>query len=95
MIGKLNMTAKLSLLQPGECALILIDQQAGFAFAVGSEDREALLNNVIALARTASAFSIPIIASTSATKVYGGPLMPALQAASGRRRMRRPHTDKP
>jgi nicotinamidase-related amidase len=69
------------LLQPGDCALVLIDQQAGLAFGVGSEDRQVLLNNAIALARTARAFGIPIVASTSATKVYSGPLMPKLQAA--------------
>ena len=36
------------LLVPGECALLLVDQQAGLAFAVGSSDRQMLLNNVIA-----------------------------------------------
>jgi len=39
------------------------------------------LNNVIALAKTARAFGLPIVVSTSATKVYSGPLMPAIQAA--------------
>src|SRR5215472_4617299 len=38
------------------------------------------LNNVIALAKTAHAFGLPIVVSTSATKVYSGPLMPAIQA---------------
>jgi hypothetical protein len=40
-----------------------------------------LLNDVIALARTATVFGMPIVASTSA-KVYGGPLMPAIHAAA-------------
>jgi nicotinamidase-related amidase len=71
----------MSLLQPSDSALILIDQQAGLAFGVGSEDRQVHLNNSIALARTAKVFGIPIVASTSATKVYSGPLMPALHAA--------------
>lgn len=31
--------------------------------------------------RTATVFGIPIVVSTSATKVYSGPLMPAIQAA--------------
>jgi nicotinamidase-related amidase len=75
------MTSNLTLLKPGDCALILIDEQAGLAFGVGSEDRQVLLNNVVALAQTARVFGIPIIASTSATKVYGGPMMPRLQAA--------------
>src|SRR5215468_1067728 len=68
------------LLVPEDCALLLIDQQAGLAFAVGSIDRHTLLNNVIALAQTARAFSLPVVVSTSATKVYSGPLMPAIQA---------------
>jgi len=68
------------LLVSEDCALLLIDQQAGLAFAVGSIDRQTLLNNVIALAQTARAFSLPVVVSTSATKVYSGPLMPAIQA---------------
>jgi nicotinamidase-related amidase len=75
------MPSNLTLLTPADCALILIDQQAGLAFAVQSEDRQVLLNNAIALARTARAFGIPIVASTSASKVYSGPMMPGLHAA--------------
>ncbi|WP_249151024.1 isochorismatase family protein [Bradyrhizobium japonicum] len=69
------------LIEPKDCALVLADQQAGLAFGVGSIDRQMLLNNVIALARTATVFGIPIVVSTSATKVYSGPLMPAIRAA--------------
>jgi nicotinamidase-related amidase len=69
------------LLEPAQCALLLIDQQAGLAFAVGSSDRQVLLNNTVALARTADVFDIPVIVSTSASKVYSGPLMPPIQAA--------------
>ncbi|KLK90329.1 hydrolase [Microvirga vignae] len=68
-----------SLLTPSECAMLVIDHQAGLAFAVESIDRQTLLNNSAALARTAVVFGLPIIASTSATKVYSGPLMPAIQ----------------
>jgi hypothetical protein len=76
-----QMPLNMSLLQPSDVALVLIDQQARLAFGAGSEDRQVLLNNSIALARTAKVFEIPIVASTSATKVYSGPLMPALHAA--------------
>jgi nicotinamidase-related amidase len=68
-----------SLLTPSDCALLLIDHHAGLAFAVESIDRQTLLNNTAALARTAVVFGLPIVASTSATKVYSGPLMPAIQ----------------
>lgn len=70
-----------SLLDGGHCALVFVDQQAGLAFGVGSQDRQTLLNNVVALARTAKVFALPTVASTSATKVYSGPMMPALQRA--------------
>ncbi|MGY4501810.1 hypothetical protein ACVWYH_005767 [Bradyrhizobium sp. GM24.11] len=68
-----------TLLQPNDCALVLIDQQAGLAFGVGSIDRQVLLNNTIALTRTAKLFGLPIVASTSASKVYSGPLMAAIR----------------
>lgn len=71
----------LPLLTPDRCVLALIDQQAGLAFGVGSIDRQVLLNNTVALAKTAQAFGVPTIISTSASKVYSGPLMPAIAAA--------------
>ena len=69
-----------TLLTPTDCALLLIDQQAGLAFGVGSIDRQVLLGNTVALARTAKVFGLPVIVSTSATKIYSGPLMPAVHA---------------
>lgn len=69
-----------TLLTPGTCALLLIDEQAGLAFAAGSDDRQTLRSNAIALARTAVAFGVPVVLSTSASKVYSGPLMPPLRA---------------
>lgn len=71
----------LQLLEPRDCALLLIDQQAGLAFGVGSIDRQVLVNNVVALVKTATVFGLPVVASTSATKVYSGPLMPAVKSA--------------
>ncbi|WP_236585410.1 hydrolase [Dyella sp. EPa41] len=71
----------LPLLVPGDCALVFVDQQAGLAFGVGSTDRQVLLNHSVALARTAKVFAVPIVASTSASKVYSGPMMPTLQRA--------------
>lgn len=70
----------LHLLEPKDCAVLLVDQQAGLAFGVGSIDRQVLMNNVVALAKTATVFGLPVIASTSATKVYSGPLMPAVKS---------------
>jgi nicotinamidase-related amidase len=75
------MTDKGTLLKPSECALLLVDLQAGLAFAAGSIDRQVLLNNAIALARTAVVFGLPVVVSTSASKVYSGPFMPAIAKA--------------
>lgn len=72
--------AALPLLESTESALLLVDLQAGLAFAAGSADRQGFRNAAIALARTAVAFDVPVIASTSASKVYSGPLMPDIQA---------------
>jgi nicotinamidase-related amidase len=75
------MAASDALLEPKQCVLLLVDFQAGLGFGVESAPRQALLNNAVALARTAVAFNVPVVASTSASRVYSGPLLPALQEA--------------
>ena len=79
--------SELPLLTPDRCVFALIDQQAGLAFGVSSIDRQVLLSNTVALAKTAHAFSVPIIISTSASKVYSGPLIPAIAAVLPDRRV--------
>lgn len=69
-----------SLIEPDQCALLMVDFQAGLAFGVESAARQTVLQNATALARTVVAFSVPVIVSTSASKVYSGPLFPSLQA---------------
>ena len=61
------------LLLPDEGALLLVDQQAGLAFGVGSIPLQKFLNNVIALAITARAFGLSVVVSTSATTVGKDP----------------------
>jgi hypothetical protein len=73
--------AKNRLLKPEDCTMLLVDLQAGLGFGVESASRQVLLNNAVALARTAAAFSVPVVVSTSASRVYSGPLFPALQDA--------------
>jgi nicotinamidase-related amidase len=68
------------LLTPQNCALVLLDQQAGLQFGVQSMERQTLLNNSVALLEAALAFSLPLVVSTSASKVYSGPLLPDLHA---------------
>ena len=67
--------------KPDECVMLLVDFQAGLGFGVESIPRQVVINNAVALARTAVAFKVPVIASTSASRVYSGPLLPALQEA--------------
>ena len=69
-----------SLLKPQDCVLLLVDFQAGLGFGVESSPRQALVANAVALAKTAVAFNVSVVASTSASHVYSGPLLPALQA---------------
>jgi nicotinamidase-related amidase len=70
-----------ALLTPADCAVVFVDPQAGLGFGVQSADRQLLLNNTVALARTAGVFGLPVVASTSASHVYSGPMFPVLQAA--------------
>lgn len=69
------------LLKPEECVMLLVDFQAGLGFGVESMPRQVVVNNAVALARTAVAFKVPVVASTSASRVYSGPLLPVLQDA--------------
>jgi nicotinamidase-related amidase len=75
------MAAEDILLKPEECVMLLVDFQAGLGFGVESMPRQVVVNNAVGLARTAVAFKVPVVASTSASRVYSGPLLPALQEA--------------
>jgi len=75
------MAATDALVKPEECVMLLVDFQAGLGLGVESASRQVLLNNAVALARTAAAFNVPVVASTPASRVYSGPLLPALQDA--------------
>jgi nicotinamidase-related amidase len=74
---------KTSLLTPGDIVLLLVDTQPGLAFAVESSPRETLRGNLIALAKTAGVFGVPIVLTTSASKRVSGPIFPELQAVLG------------
>jgi nicotinamidase-related amidase len=51
-------------LAPGNAALILIDYQPPQVSTVESIDRRTLINNIVALAKTAKLHDLPIILST-------------------------------
>src|SRR5215831_17200413 len=68
------------LLSPGESVVALIDYQPQMFFGVGSHDRQAVLNNAVTLAKTASLFNVPVVLSTVAAKTLSGDLLPEIQA---------------
>lgn len=56
------------LLTSENAALLLIDYQPGLVDSVKSQGRETLANNVIALAKTAKLFDLPVVLSTIAVE---------------------------
>ncbi|MDR0947466.1 MAG: hydrolase [Ruminococcus sp.] len=72
-------TSYKSLLNPNDCAILLIDHEPQMFFGVESTSRATILNNVTALAKTAKIFSMPIILSTVEAKEFSGPLVKKVQ----------------
>lgn len=70
-----------SLLTPENHALLLVDHQPQMAFAVASHDVVEVRNNVTALAKSATAFEVPVILTTVAEATFSGPTFPELAAA--------------
>lgn len=67
-----------ALINPDECLLILVDHQPQMSFGVTSIDRQTLKNNVVALAKTAKAFGVPIILTAVETESFSGYIWPEL-----------------
>lgn len=74
------MPLKPDLLTAHNCQLIFIDHQPQMAFGVQSMDRQALKNNVVALAKAAKAFKVPTTITTVETQGFSGPTYPELLA---------------
>lgn len=74
------MTTKPDLLAPDNCQMIFIDHQPQMAFGVQSIDRQALKNNVVALAKSAKVFKIPTTITTVETESFSGYTYPELLA---------------
>ena len=66
-------------LTPDNCAMLLIDHQAGLFLGVQSIDRQILKNNVIGLAKTAKVFNLPTVLFTSSAKGPNGPTIPEIK----------------
>ncbi|WP_019506191.1 hydrolase [Pleurocapsa sp. PCC 7319] len=66
-------------LTPDNCAMLLIDHQAGLFLGVKSIDQQILKNNVIGLAKTAKVFNLPTVLFTSSAKGPNGPTIPEIK----------------
>jgi nicotinamidase-related amidase len=73
-------TSYLELLTPQNSQLIFIDHQPQMAFGVQSIDRQALKNNVVALAKSAKLFKVPTTITTVETEGFSGHTYPELLA---------------
>jgi nicotinamidase-related amidase len=71
---------KLQLLTPENAQLIFIDHQPQMAFGVQSIDRQVLKNNVVALAKSAKVFRVPVTITTVETDSFSGHTYPELLA---------------
>lgn len=67
------------LFAPEDCCVALIDFQPQMLFAVQSHDRNLVINNVTALAKSAKAFGVPTILSTIGAKGFAGPMFKEIQ----------------
>ncbi len=73
-------TSPKSLLDPKRSVLVLIDHQPMTLFGVHSHDAQTVVNNTVALAKTAKAFGIPTILTTVGSQAIGGDILPEVQA---------------
>ena len=74
------MSKYFEVLTPQNCQLLFIDQQPQMAFGVQSIDRQALKNNVVALAKAGKVFNIPVTITTVETDSFSGNTYPELLA---------------
>src|SRR5215204_4573145 len=68
------------LLTPDNCVVAIIDLQPQMLFGVANFDRQAIINNNVALAKSTRVFDVPVVLSTVETKSFSGPMWPQLHA---------------
>jgi len=73
------------LLTPDNCVVTLIDLQPQMLFGVANFDRQAIINNNVALSKAARVFDVPVVLSTVETKGFSGNMWPQIQAVFPRR----------
>jgi nicotinamidase-related amidase len=68
------------LLTPDNCVVTIIDLQPQMLFGVASHDRQAIINNNVALCKAARVFGVPVVLSTVETTGFSGYIWPQIQA---------------
>jgi nicotinamidase-related amidase len=69
-----------TLLTPDTCVLVLIDHQPQMAFAVQSIDRQLMISNTVALAKSAKLFGVPTVLTTVSAEGFSGAIFSDVQA---------------
>ena len=67
------------LLTPDNCVVAIIDLQPQMLFGVANFDRQAIINNNVALCKTTRVFDVPVVLSTVETKSFSGNMWPQIQ----------------
>lgn len=68
------------LLTPDNCVVALIDFQPQMLFGVSNFDRQSIINNVVALAKAAKVFDVPVVLTTVESKSFSGNMWPQIIA---------------
>ena len=77
---KLAKRSEKGLLTPDNCVVTLIDLQPQMLFGVSNFDRQAVINNNVALSKAARVFDVPVVLSTVETESFSGRMWPQIQA---------------
>src|SRR6266581_2005870 len=62
------------LLTPDNCVVALIDHQPQMLFGTSNFDRQAIINNTVALGKASRVFDVPVVLTTVETNSFSGHL---------------------
>lgn len=72
------MNSKLEILNDKNSVLLMIDYQPQMVFGVSDIDRQTLINNAVALAKSAKLFNVPTILTSVESESFSGYYAPQL-----------------
>jgi nicotinamidase-related amidase len=68
------------LLTPDNCVVAFIDHQPQMLFGTSNFDRQAIINNTVALGKASRVFDVPVVLTTVETNSFSGQMWPQLRA---------------